>query len=153
AFDCNGLSIQGNYVGTDLTGSYAIPNSNHGVVVGHAGSQNVKIGGVTAGAGNLVSGNGFEGISIQETAGPVLIEGNAIGTDATGAYAIGNAYGIYISASSGVTVGGATQAARNLVSGNGGIGIVDGGTGDLIEGNYVGTDPSGTRAVPNGTGH
>jgi parallel beta-helix repeat protein len=144
------VTIQGNYVGTDITGSYAIPNLSDGVGVG--GCQNVMIGGVTAGTGNLVSGNGRRGIGITETAGPVLIEDNTIGTDATGKYAIGNAWsGVDIGAASGVTVGGATQAARNLVSGNGG-GIRDVGTGNLIEGNLIGTDLSGTKAVPNGGG-
>jgi titin len=152
SLDSANVTIQGNYVGTDLTGRYAIPNSADGVAVGHAGSQNVTIGGVTAGTGNLVSGNGRDGISVAETAGPVLIEGNTVGTDATGTYAIGNTLGVQSRAASGVTVGGATQAARNLVSGNTAIGIVAGGTGDLIEGNFVGTDPSGTRAVPNGNG-
>src|SRR5262249_51479191 len=65
AFDCNGLTIQGNYVGTDLSGSYAIANLNDGVGVGQADTQNVTIGGVTAGAGNLISGNGRDGIAIS----------------------------------------------------------------------------------------
>jgi uncharacterized delta-60 repeat protein len=143
------FTLEGNYVGTDITGSNAIPNLSDGMGVDRC--QNVTIGGVTTGTGNLVSGNGRRGIAIAETAGPVLIEGNTIGTDATGKYAIGNAWsGVDIGAS-GVTVGGATQAARNLVSGNGG-GILDTGTGNLIEGNYVGTDSSGTEPVPNGSG-
>lgn len=153
--DCYNITLQGNFIGTDVTGTYAIPNGGHGFA---ATGTNLLIGGtVVDGAGknvsgNLVSGNAQDGISVAETAGPVLIQGNTIGTDATGSYAIGNSLGIQIRAASGVTVGGATQVARNLVSGNVGGGILDGGTGDLIEGNFVGTDPSGTRAVPNGEG-
>jgi hypothetical protein len=136
--DTANSTIQGNYIGTDLTGSHAIPNVNHGIVVGHAGTQNLTIGGVAAGAGNLVSGNALAGISIAGTAGPVLIEGNTIGTDATGHSAIGNNYGVGISAASGVTVGGTDPAARNVISGNTGDGVlINSGTGNSILGNSI----------------
>jgi hypothetical protein len=131
----NGITVQGNYVGTDLTGKYAIPNSNNGV---GGNSQNVTIGGITPGAGNLISGNALGGISIGGSAGPVLIEGNTIGTDATGSYAIANSGGVGVSASSGVTIGGTTGAARNVISGNTGDGVqIGSGTGNAILGNSI----------------
>jgi hypothetical protein len=146
------VTIQGNYVGTNVTGSSAIPNLFDGVGVALAGSQTATIGGLTPGTSNLISGNGRDGIGITATAGPVLIEGNRIGTTADGTAKLGNQYGAVIGAS-GVTVGGATQPASNIVSGNSRIGIVAGGPADLVEGNFVGTDLSGTRSVPNGSGN
>ena len=67
--------LQGNYIGTDVTGSYAIPNE-HGVGFARC---NVLIGGTAPGAGNLISGNG--GAAIAETVVLVQLEGNLIGTD------------------------------------------------------------------------
>jgi hypothetical protein len=153
--DCFNITAQGNFIGTDVTGTYAVPNGDDGFA---ATGTNLLIGGTVPGAGNLISGNGRNGISIAETAGPVLIQGNTVGTDATGTYAIGNGGGINVSAS-GVTIGGAdTNApgaalagAGNLISGNtnGGVGV---GNGNLLEGNYIGTDKSGLTALPNGFG-
>jgi parallel beta-helix repeat protein len=143
------VTIQGNFIGTDVTGTHALPNDSG---LGLYGS-NILLGGTVSGAGNLISGNHGSGIDMQQTAtsGPIQIQGNRIGTDASGSYAIGNGgSGISVGAN-GVTVGGTTPAARNLISGNG-VGVSVGGTGNLVEGNYVGTDVSGSKAVPNGTG-
>jgi parallel beta-helix repeat protein len=143
------VTIQGNLIGTNAAGTAAVANSNHGIVVG---GSNVLIGGTASGAGNLISGNDDLGIGIGQTSGPISIQGNTIGTDVTGSYALGNAGGgIESAASGGVTIGGASSA-RNLISGNAGDGVDGGGTGDVIEGNFIGTDVSGTRAVPNGDG-
>jgi uncharacterized repeat protein (TIGR03803 family) len=155
------VTIQGNYVGTDFTGGHAVPNVN-GVLVGGTGSNNLTIGGATNGAGNLISGNSNDGLSIAVTAGPVLVQGNRIGTDAGGTYAIGNGDGIRFSASSNVTIGGVDTntpgtplaGAGNLISGNvgNGIGLADWSTNNTVEGNYMGTDWSGKIAVPNSVG-
>jgi hypothetical protein len=152
SFDSDSVTIQGNFVGTDLMGSYAIPNQNTAVKVSHAGSTNVLIGGTVPGAGNLISGNAQQGVSIEETNGPVWVEGNTIGTDRTGAYAIGNGQGVGLRAANGITIGGTDPAARNLISGNGGGVDFGGGTGNLMEGNFIGTNSSGTAAVPNAAG-
>lgn len=152
AYDAPNTTIQGNFIGTDITGTYAIPNQLDGVVVGHAASVNVLIGGTAPGAGNLISGNGV-GIGVAETNGPVWIEGNYVGTDITGRYAIGNGHGVYVRATSNVTVGGSSPAARNLISGNANSGIAfANGSGNLAAGNYVGTEKTGTTALANGTG-
>src|SRR6185437_13182383 len=54
-------------------------------------------------------------------------------------------------------VGGATAAARNVISGNGDVGVLlasdnqataDGGS-NIVEGNYIGTNAAGNAAVPN----
>ena len=118
------------------------------------GSANT-IGGTAAGAGNLISGNDQVGLDIDGETGD-LVEGNLIGTNLAGTAAVPNDYAIMVrQGSTHVTVGGTTAAARNVVSGNTlyGIYIKDPGTTDnLVEGNYVGTDKTGTVALPNDIG-
>jgi hypothetical protein len=144
----NGNLIQGNYVGTDRSGIYAVGNGT-GIVV----DSNNTIGGLTAtigaGAGNLISGNNVgNGIGLRNQN---LVEGNLIGTDATGLAALGNGSGIGVVGNYN-TIGGSTAAARNIISanwnptGSAGIGITD-GRYNLVEGNYVGTDITGTTAL------
>ena len=80
------------------------------------------LGGTTAGAGNLISGN--TGVGVDTTYGnATLIEGNEIGTEVTGTYAVANIGGGIISGTSD-TIGGTITGARNLISGNGGDGVV-----------------------------
>ncbi len=55
--------MQGNRIGTDYAGTSAIANLDNGVVIEPAASYNL-IGGTTAGAGNLISGNEGYGVSI-----------------------------------------------------------------------------------------
>jgi Bacterial Ig-like domain (group 3) len=150
-----GNLIEGNYVGVDVTGAHALGNAHTGINV--FGSNNT-IGGDAAGAGNVASGNGDAGIALLSGASSNLVEGNFVGTDATGTQALGNditnggGSGIFIDSSNN-TIGGTTAAARNIVSGNSfGIGTLNGNanvTGNLIEGNYVGVDVTGAHALGN----
>jgi hypothetical protein len=138
--------VLGNKIGTDITGTTAMPNTGDGVAIGN--SFNV-IGSVAAGAGNLISGNQGNGVDILAGVSNV-IQANRIGTDVTGTLALGNQLnGVTISASVN-TVGGTTAAARNLISGNTGTGIRISGTGNVVLGNYIGTDASGALALANG---
>ena len=137
-----GNTVQGNFVGTDLSGSTARPNRGTGVLVR---CDRNTIGGTTPAARNLISGNTGAGIRVQG-AGNVLA-GNFIGTDAAGERGLGNG-GDGIVASGGNTIGGAAPGARNLVSGNGGLGI-SAGPSEAILGNFIGTDVSGAVRVGN----
>jgi titin len=151
-------TVAGNYIGTDVTGTKAVPNTMAGVYV--EGCSNV-IGGVTAGSGNVISGNGQQGILLSGTSGNVIgnvVQGNFIGLDATGMNSLGNGNaGIGISSGAANQIGGATSGARNVISGNGnsssGLGGVffvgAGTTGNQLQGNYIGTDSSGTVALGN----
>jgi titin len=86
-----GNQIQGNYIGTDSTGAADLGNSNNGIVV--RGQFNT-IGGNSAGARNIISGNDQFGVDIEGTlASNNFIQGNYIGTNAAGTTAIGNSYG------------------------------------------------------------
>jgi hypothetical protein len=133
-FDTNGNVIEGNFIGTDVTGSIALGNSRAGAF-GSSGT------GLHVIRRNVISGNGGDGISL----GVGLfnaVEDNLIGTDATGAFALGNAlHGISASF-------GTVRARRNVISGNHQNGIWSGGL-NLFQGNFIGTDATGTLPIGN----
>ena len=113
-------------------------------------SSGNTIGGSGALDGNVISGNSGQGIYIgtdNGSGGSNLIVGNRVGTNATGTAAVGNlSYGILLS-SAGNTVGGTSAAARNVISANAGAGVYitnAAATGNVVAGNYIGTDLTGT---------
>ena len=130
--------IIGNFIGTDVTGKFALGNRN-GISDNASGSD---IGGnALLGEGNLISGNTANGVAAAYGS----IKGNLIGTDVTGKSSVGNGNGIFAAAE---TIGGTTQADRNVISGNGqGIFLIGGG--NVVQGNYVGTDITGMVAMGN----
>jgi hypothetical protein len=159
--------VEGNYIGTNLTGTGVLPNSGSGVVIGDASGNTIggpvpgTLGGKVVGPGNLISGNGSDGIFIETvligaTASSNLVAGNYIGTDLSGKLALPNTNnGVEIVDASNNTVGGMTNATRNVISANFGAGVfIHGGlfatsdktTGNLVEGNYIGTGAGGTEA-------
>src|SRR5262249_17835437 len=98
--------------------------------------------------GNLFDGTGYLGATSN------VVLGNFIGTDVTGAVALGNVLdGVKItSGATNNTVGGSVASARNIISGNAehGVYIFGGGTnGNVVLGNYVGTNAAGTAALGN----
>lgn len=139
--------VSGNYIGTNAAGSGAIRNDFQGIFV--LGDDNT-IGGDNTGDGNVISGNGDNGITVQGVPG-VVIKGNIIGLDATGATALGNTNrGIHVLTSNGATIGGVDATARNIISGNGTNGIqLDSGNNTVL-GNYIGTDITGNVDRGNG---
>ena len=146
-----GNTIAGNKIGTNLTGTAAVPNYE-GISLESA-SNNV-IGGTDPGAGNLISGNAQEGVHIEHSSLNSL-QGNTIGTDVTGEIAIPNAViGIFIGfGASDNTIGGSVPGGGNLISGNGlaGVHVQDeASVGNSILGNRIGTNRSGSSSLPNG---
>lgn len=137
--------VQGNFIGTDVTGKVALGNS---MGISTSGSG-VLIGGSTAGAGNLISGNKGAGIQLNCCGGGYTVQGNLIGTDVTGNVAIGNGQaGIYLSTGNNL-IGGTIPGARNIISGNQtGIQIKE-TISNTIQGNYIGTNLAGNAPVPN----
>ena len=149
--------IQGNYVGTNAAGTGALPNLESGVLLG--GTRGVVIGGSTAGAGNLISGNAKNGLDL--TGGingtpcrGVIIEGNLIGTDVSGTVALPNLdSGIDFSVTDNSRIGGTAAGARNVISGNAKNGIIVGFAGTnigRIQANLIGLNIFGTGALGNG---
>ncbi len=154
----DGLGIEGNFIGTNPAGTAALGNAFAGILL-NSGPANVTIGGTTPAARNLISGNAFYGISFGQAGGAGgsgtnhLVQGNLIGTDASGGNAIpGQQTGIEtLGVGSSILIGGTTAASRNVVSGNVNYGIRFRGTGPgkVASGNYVGTNPAGDAPVPN----
>jgi titin len=146
-----GNLVQGNYFGTDATGTVALPNAGDGVTAQGAGGN--TIGGTNAGAGNLLSGNGQGGVGLKGAGSDTnLVQGNFIGTDASGRLALGNALsGLTIFGGNSNLVGGATTAARNIVSANklAGVYITTNSVGNLVQGNFIGLDLTGAAALGN----
>src|SRR5262249_16353741 len=91
------------------------------------------------------------GIRVDNQASATVIRGNYIGTNAAGTAAIPNADdGIFMNLAAGVTIGGTSPAARNLLSGNNGDGVeFDQSTRGVLQGNYIGTNVTGTAALAN----
>jgi hypothetical protein len=151
-----GNVVEGDFIGTDSTGTLAVPN-NQGVLIQNGASNNT-IGGPTAAAHDVISGNYSDGVHIVDggTSGNV-VAGDYLGVDATGAKALGNgASGVAIfNSASNNTVGGTASGSGDVISGNvqNGVYISDGGTtGNVVEGDYIGTDSTGMQAVPNYNG-
>lgn len=137
------VTIQGNYVGLDATGTAATPNQ---VGITTNLSERILIGGTTPGARNVVSGNTF-GLFLGGA--QITVAGNYIGTSASGLSAIPNAQGGLQVSSSSSTVGGNDVAARNVVSGNGDVGLIVAGQDVQVTNNFVGVDATGMSALPN----
>jgi len=141
----NSNVVEGCFVGTDPTGLIAHGNT-HGVILefGVNASSN-RIGGTTLAARNLISGNG-NGIFIQSGTGN-LVQGNFIGTNATGTGALANNTAINVG-SNNTLIGGTTAAARNIVAGgSGSTGISVSAAGTQIQGNFIGTNATGTMPL------
>jgi hypothetical protein len=146
----NGNFLFGNYIGTNANGSAAVPNGYHGVTL--IGSQGTVIGGSAAAHTNVISGNASNGIALYAGSTGNLITGNLIGTNAAGTAAIPNLLdGVAFIGSPDNLLGGSTLASRNVISGNGrmGVGFFEGATFNLVEGNFIGTDITGTVAIGN----
>ena len=151
----DGNDVQGNYVGTDASGTASLGNGS-GVVLQN-GTDNNVVGGTVAGSRNVISGNGTNGnVLINGNATGNSVQGNYIGTDKTGTQDLGNSgNGVdIVNGASDNTIGGTTPAARNVISGNGfGVAInaffgVPSSNNQVI-GNYIGTDATGTKDVGN----
>jgi uncharacterized repeat protein (TIGR01451 family) len=146
-----GSIIRANIIGLDALGDGIVGNGLYGIGI-YDGSM-VTIGGSLVGQGNVISGNGDNGIDAETSM--TTIAGNIIGLKADGTDIRGNGFdGIHIIASNGVTVGGSV-AARNIISGNSFNGMfIDGAaTNVTVSHNYIGTNQAGDATLGNsGTG-
>ncbi len=150
-----GSTVQGNRIGTDAAGTAALANGTHGI---HVLSATNTIGGTAAGAGNVISGNAEQGVWVQANSN--LIQGNIIGLNAAGNAKLRNGQnGIVLSAADSNTIGGSAAGARNVISGHDsladywdGVFLFNGSDNNTIQGNYLGTDSTGTVGFGNSYG-
>ena len=149
-----GNKIEGCYIGTNAAGTAAVANAFAGIEI-NGGATGNRIGGTTAAARNVISGNSAQGIYIREAGtGGNFIEGNYIGTNATGAATLANGFaGIDINGGAGGNfVGGTVAGAGNVLSGNLSQGVaISASASNTIAGNFIGTNAAGTAAIGNGT--
>ena len=136
--------IIANQIGVDVSGTMSIDNLS-GVTL-QSGSNTVH--------NNVISGNRAFGVSLS-MAGSIgnSVTGNRIGTDDSGSLGIGNAIvGVRATGASNNTVGGTSPSDRNIISGNGGFGVLlalPGTDNNVVTGNHIGTNHAGTSAVGN----
>jgi len=155
----SGNVVEGNFIGTDVNGTAALANNGGGVLI-QEGAGNNTIGGVAAGARNIISGNASAGVAILG-GNYNRVQGNYIGTDVNGMNPLGNQYaGVFIDqGASNNTVGVSTVGvgAPNLIAFNATGVVVTGNTstGNTIEANAIfsntalGIDLGGDGVTPN----
>ena len=149
--------VEGNYIGTDVTGTAALRQRRPACSI-DSGAANNTVGGTAAGAGNVISGNDSHGVIItgrgddrQPGRGQLHRHQRhrhrrRCGNDDDGV--------LILDGAAANTVGGTTAGARNVITGNrsDGVDIIGtGATGNVVEGNYIGTDATGTVALGNGS--
>ncbi len=141
--------IEGNYIGTDAVGAAVVGNLQSGVFI--LSSNNNRVGGTTAAARNVISGNFGNGVHMALGASNNLVQGNYIGVNAAGTAALPNETGIVLfNNAPNNTIGGSTAAHRNVISGNRNMGIsINSSDSTVIQGNYIGTNAAGDAAIAN----
>ena len=156
--------VAGNLIGTDDDGAQAIGNSQFGIgafAINDRPLEGTVIGGTTGltpqgactGDCNVISANGFGGISVEGDVG-ISVSGNHVGADVTGGADLGNAdQGIVLRDTTGVQVGSA--GAGNVISGNTQDGVLIVGnepglaTGNRLQGNLIGVSSDGATPLGN----
>lgn len=146
----------------------ALPNTNLMADVINARLL-IELDGTFAQRGLVIQGNNADGTIVRglvinrfaevgiAASATVVIAGNFIGVDPTGTQARGNGVGIQISGATAVApitpqVGGSLPNARNLISANQTGIAIRAKSNPTIQGNFIGSDVSGTAALGNGIG-
>jgi titin len=138
--------IEGNFLGTNVNG--AVPRANgFGIRVE---ASNNRIGGLDPAARNVIGRSLSSGIFVASGAEHIQILGNFIGTNAGGSASLGHQFhGIDLRSSN-------NEIRSNLISGNGtfagsgiSVGLFGNGSGNVIQGNFIGTDATGTLPIGN----
>lgn len=152
-FGANGGLVSNCHIGIDATGTEAFSNTyGIGISGGSYGSYDLGYAHNINITDNIISGNTIAGIALIGVENNT-ITGNKIGTDRTGTLSVPNNQGIYLSsASHNNTIGGNAESKRNILSGNTNAAIVvesSGSRNNIVSGNYIGTDITGTNPLSN----
>ncbi|NJO05353.1 MAG: CSLREA domain-containing protein [Chloroflexaceae bacterium] len=146
-----GNIIQGNLIGTGRDGIEE--NGNTGAGIALEGAAGNTIGGTASSARNIIAANNTGIVLRNSSTTDTVIQGNAIGVDATGSAMLGNSNGgIVLNGVVENSIGGVVPEARNIIAGNTGSGIIIMGsnaTRNRVQGNYIGTDQAGGIALGN----
>ncbi|MFZ4757799.1 MAG: choice-of-anchor C family protein, partial [Burkholderiaceae bacterium] len=127
-----GAQIRGNTVGLDALGATAIPNTSAGIRVDAAA---IVIGGTGTGEGNLIAGNGANGIVLTANASGSTVTGNLIGLSTSDAARGNGATAVLVQCTTGCTIGGAATGAGITISASTvGRGIDLNGSGSVVQG-------------------
>lgn len=154
------VTVQGNYIGLDVTGAVALGNdggvtvdlANHALIGSNGDGINDEL------ERNVISRNGGAGVNLSRSSDTV-IAGNYIGTDSSGTVALGGQrFGISVSYGTLQTLigtnadGVADEAERNVVAGNTEEQLHNVGLNTLVAGNYIGVDSTGSVGLGAPTG-
>jgi parallel beta-helix repeat protein len=145
------VTIAGNFIGTDPSGTSAIGNAKWGIET--TNPVVLKLG--LPGIGNVISGNGFNGpgggVRLVGVLSVSQIASNKIGTNAAGTLAIPNAgTGLDLMQVNGLLIGGPGNE-ENIVSSNTQHGMVlTNPIASTIRNNKIGTNVTGSAALANG---
>ena len=146
-----GNRVQRNFIGTDASGTTDLGNEDGGVLIRGGANGNVigSMAAGAAGAGNLISANHFSGVEIRGVGTDSnRVAGNRIGTKKNGMGALHNLFG-GVSIGDGArnnVIGGTTVSARNVIAD--GLRLAGVGTsGNVAQGNFIGTDMFGEIAL------
>ena len=141
--------VQGNFIGTDKTGMIAKPNAS-GISISSANASNNSIGGTTAAARNVISGNTGGAVGLTSGTSANFLYNNFIGVAVDGTTALGNGSGVSLVTTNGNFIGNSTSTG-NVISANGqrGISFVD-ADNNFVQGNLIGTNAAGTADLGNG---
>ncbi|MDX6673925.1 MAG: hypothetical protein QOH11_1343 [Solirubrobacteraceae bacterium] len=149
--DINGADnviIGGSSIGTNVNQDPGLGNGGNGITV-HGGANITRIGDLASHSGNVIAGNGGDGVNVDATSSPTAIDINEIGVRNPANVVVGNAGdGVDLSGPS-TSVGEPVTGAGNTISGNGGFGVrINGPSGDAnsILGNEIGVDASNGSA-------
>ena len=155
------IVVAGNFLGTDVSGTVDLGNGGQGLLLEGLTDSN-RVGGTTPADRNLISGNNGDGILVGDGSSFNQVSGNLIGTDITGTRDLGNSRdGVLLPNNNFDTnnnvIGGSVAGSRNIISGNddAGVSLTSGQRrllNNVIQGNYIGTDVTGTIAIGNLSG-
>ncbi len=131
------VTILGNRIGVDATGTAKLPNGGYGIN-GTETSHAVVVGGSEPGAGNVISGNDGRGIGLYQGANDWTIHGNRIGVGPVGVETdLGNGTeGIGLSVNPiemRIRIGGENAGEGNVIAWSGEAGVNCPGLGWAVE--------------------
>jgi CSLREA domain-containing protein len=133
-------TIKGCYIGTNAAGTAALGNTAHGVAILNGGATTV--GGTAAGDANLISGNGGDGVHIEETSAGLdadanAVQGNLIGLGSGGGALPNAGNGVYVFGDFNL-VGGENAGEGNRIANSGSDGVeIFSGASNAVRGNSI----------------